>query len=64
MAALRAASATDTGLGHADQDDALTCALLAWFFHCQTEQLVQPDPSVDLGEGWIFVLADGLVPAG
>ncbi|MGN8261618.1 hypothetical protein ACLEJW_20120 [Pseudomonas sp. SMSB3] len=64
MAALRAVSATDTGLGHADQDDALICALLAWLFHCQPEQLVQPDPSVDLGEGWIFVLADGLAPAG
>lgn len=66
VAALHATSdaVADIGLGHADLDDALTCALIAWLFHCQPEQLVQPDPGVDLGEGWIFVPADGLASAG
>lgn len=50
-------------LGHYQcLDDALTCVLIAWLFHCQSEQLVQPNPGVDLGEGWIFVPADGLGP--
>lgn len=66
MAALHAASnaVADTGLGHADLEDALTCALIAWLFHCQPELLVPPDPGVDLGEGWIFVPADGLASVG
>lgn len=51
----------DAGLGHADLDDALTCAVLAWLFQYQPEELAQPDPEVDQREGWIFVPADGLL---
>ena len=50
----------DWGLEHADQEDALTCALIAWLFHFQPEQLAQPCVDVPHREGWIFVPEDGL----
>lgn len=63
VAGLRATSipVADAGLGHADLDDALTCAVLAWMFQYQLEQLAQPEPEVDQREGWIFVPVDGLI---
>lgn len=51
----------EAGMGHADMDDALTCALLAWIFCYQPERLAQPDAEVDQKEGWIFVPTDGLL---
>ncbi|WP_318652003.1 hypothetical protein [Pseudomonas sp. PDM16] len=48
------------GLEHVDQEDALTCALIAWLFHFQPEQLAQPCVDVPRHEGWIFVPEDGL----
>ena len=47
------------GFHHADEFDALTCALIAWLFHFQPEKLVQPTPETPTREGWIFVPADG-----
>ncbi|BAN49352.1 hypothetical protein [Metapseudomonas resinovorans] len=47
-------------LEHADQRDALTCALLAWLFHYRPGDLAQPGPEAPLREGWIFVPADAL----
>lgn len=53
-------SGRDWGLEHVDQEDALTCALIAWLFHFQPEQLAQPCVDVPRREGWIFVPEDGL----
>lgn len=54
----------DWGLMHVDQQDALTCALIAWLFHFQTDSLVPPCVDTPQREGWIFVPEDGLpVPA-
>ncbi len=50
----------DPLLSHADLRDALTCALLAWLFHCQPEALAHPGQDVPEREGWIFVPADAL----
>lgn len=55
----------DWGLEYADQQDALTCALIAWLFHFQSDRLVQPCADTPQREGWIFVPSDGLAePAG
>lgn len=48
------------GLEHVDQEDALTCALIAWLFHFQPGRLAQPYADVPRREGWIFVPEDGL----
>jgi hypothetical protein len=50
----------DWGLEHVDQQDALTCALIAWLFHFQPDLLVQPCADTPQREGWIFVPWDGL----
>ena len=47
-------------LMHADQQDALTCALIAWLFHFQPDSLVWPSADTPQREGWIFVPWDGL----
>ncbi|MOA11415.1 hypothetical protein D3C78_1313540 [compost metagenome] len=47
-------------LEHSDLRDALTCALVAWLFHCRPDDLVHPGPDVPMSEGWIFVPADAL----
>lgn len=50
---------------HVDQQDALTCALIAWLFHFRPDLLVQPSEDTPQREGWIFVPSDGLAePAG
>jgi hypothetical protein len=48
-------------LGHADLDDALTCALLAYLFEVRPETLAAPPESVPTSEGWIWVPKDGLL---
>jgi len=50
----------DWELVHVDQQDALTCALIAWLFHFQPDLLVQPSVETPQREGWIFVPEDGL----
>ncbi|AZZ95498.1 DUF429 domain-containing protein [Hahella sp. KA22] len=47
-------------IDHDDKRDALICALIAWLFVNQPEQLQQPEPGTPLSEGWIFVPRDGL----
>jgi len=47
-------------LGHEDIEDALTCALVAYLFAEQRDQLIKPDNSVSVNEGWIWVLKDGI----
>jgi hypothetical protein len=45
-------------LSHADTEDALTCALLAYLFTEQRELLASPDQSIPSSEGWIWVPKD------
>ncbi len=47
-------------LAHDDLDDALTCALIAWLFSAQPEQLAPPAESIPQAEGWIWVPKDAL----
>ncbi|MDA8483382.1 hypothetical protein NNO07_09905 [Pseudomonas resinovorans] len=46
------------GFHHADQVDALTCALIAWLSHFQPGKLVQPTSEIPVREGWIFAPVD------
>jgi hypothetical protein len=48
-------------LGHADLDDALTCALLAYLFAARPETLESPPEKTPTSEGWIWVPKDGLL---
>jgi hypothetical protein len=45
-------------LDHEDEDDALTCALIADLFATQRNLLVAPDRDIPVGEGWIWVPED------
>lgn len=45
-------------LSHADTEDALTCALLAYLFTEQRELLASPGPAIPSSEGWIWVPKD------
>jgi hypothetical protein len=47
-------------LGHADLDDALPCALLAYLFTVRTETLEAPPKKTPVSEGWIWIPKDGL----
>ena len=47
-------------LDHEDNQDALTCALLAYLFQAHPEALVFPSVSVSASEGWIWVPKDGI----
>lgn len=47
-------------LGHEDQEDALTCALIAHLFADTREALAAPGEHVPASEGWIWVPRDGL----
>ncbi|MDG9672052.1 DUF429 domain-containing protein [Hahella sp. CR1] len=47
-------------IDHEDKRDALICALIAWLFVNQPEQLQPPEPDTPVSEGWIFVPKDGL----
>ncbi len=49
-------------LANGDQDDALTCALIAYLFVNQPEALLAPEPAVPMSEGWIWVPKDGMNP--
>jgi hypothetical protein len=53
-----------SSLGHADLDDALTCALLAYLFTVQIETLEPPPKNTPTSEGWIWVPSDGLLKNG
>lgn len=46
--------------GHVDENDALTCALLAYLYATKPEKLVQPPASLSNREGWIWVPKDAL----
>jgi hypothetical protein len=48
-------------LDHTDKVDALTCALTGWLYAHKHEELGQPDESIPLSEGWIWVPKDGLL---
>lgn len=45
-------------LGHDDEEDALTCALIASLFAQQRETLASPSDAIPLSEGWIWVPSD------
>lgn len=47
-------------LGHADKDDALTCALIAYLFSKKRTSLAEPPSDTPEREGWIWVPKDGL----
>lgn len=49
-------------LGHADKDDALTCALLAYLYDRQPAALQAPVAETPAAEGWIWVPKDALMP--
>ena len=57
MAALRARLDLSS-LRHEDQVDAVDCALVAYTFATQRDQLVGPIPDLDPEEGWIWVPRD------
>ncbi|MBB4817772.1 hypothetical protein HNP29_001129 [Pseudomonas alcaligenes] len=63
VAALLAELPEQGTFAHADIGDAHLCALVAWQFHYQPLQLVQPEPGVDSREGWIYVPVDSLSSA-
>lgn len=48
----------DHSLGNKDEQDALTCALVAYLFATQPEKLEAPPDSVSMREGWIWVPKD------
>ncbi len=45
-------------LGHDDEEDALTCALIGYLHAAQREALASPLDTVPAGEGWIWVPRD------
>lgn len=47
-------------LGHEDQEDALTCALIAYLFARQPDLLELPPGHVPTREGWIWLPRDAL----
>jgi predicted nuclease with RNAse H fold len=47
-------------LNHDDKQDALTCALVAYLYDRQREDLVSPEDVVAAGEGWIWVPKDSM----
>lgn len=47
-------------LKHEDEEDALTCALIAYLFTKQRDHLVLPPVKLPSGEGWIWVPKDVL----
>jgi len=47
-------------LSHDDQEDALTCALIAYLFAENSDLLSPPGDNVPRSEGWIWVPKDGL----
>lgn len=47
-------------LGHGDETDALSCALVAYLFDQRREALAAPGVSVPPSEGWIWVPMDAL----
>jgi hypothetical protein len=47
-------------LAHNDLDDALTCSLVAYLFTAQRNTLLEPEPSVPVSEGWIWVPKDAV----
>lgn len=47
-----------TPLEDPDQEDALTCALVAYLFSERRESLAGPDPSIPPSEGWIWAPRD------
>ncbi|MCP4934088.1 MAG: hypothetical protein GY927_07740 [bacterium] len=47
-------------LKYGDEEDALTCALIAYLFSQERGQLVAPLEDVPTGEGWIWVPKDAL----
>lgn len=47
-------------LGHVDEEDALTCALIGYLHAAQQEALASPPDTVPASEGWIWVPKDSL----
>ena len=47
-------------LGHEDEEDALTCGLIAWLFAHEPQLLEAPGEGVSADEGWIWVPGDAL----
>ena len=45
-------------LGHADQDDALICALVAYLYTERRDTLVEPGEEIPITEGWIWLPRD------
>lgn len=57
-------SALTSAEWHEDEQDALTCALLAWLYKIEPGSLVWPPVDAPSREGWIFVPKDCLVGDG
>ena len=47
-------------IDHEDKRDALLCALIAWLYSNNPQELAQPDEDVPHSEGWIFVPQDAV----
>lgn len=45
-------------LRHEDEEDALTCALIAYLHSTQQEQLELPPEGIPIREGWIWIPKD------
>ena len=43
---------------HADERDAITCALVAYLFANRLQELIHPDDTIPTSEGWIWVPKD------
>jgi len=48
------------GIEHADERDALVCALIAWSYQHLSDQVLLPHEDVPSREGWIFIPKDCL----
>lgn len=57
-ATIRGLRARYSPLGHEDEEDALTCALIGYLYAENPGELVHPPDTVPVSEGWIWIPRD------